>query len=199
MKPKNIIYNVIYLILTLITLVAGYLFLRLAYHASDNFPFTQEIVLIFLGTLATVFITALLLNKQTAVEIEKEQNIRYFELKTVTYRQLLDLLQEMSLVDKFSEKEIIQLQFITHKLAVIASAEVLEAYGSLLKTIKKIAIDKSFDGDMRELHESVAALTVKIRHDILGVDTIEDEGFSQERISEIISANINENIDTLDG
>ncbi|WP_456431289.1 hypothetical protein [Nitratifractor sp.] len=64
----------LYLLLTLITFVAGYAFLRYAYRVSDSLPFAQEIVLIVLGTIATVFITSLLLNKQSAVEIEKEQS-----------------------------------------------------------------------------------------------------------------------------
>jgi hypothetical protein len=64
--------QLIYLVLSLATLVAGYAYLRYAYRVADRTPFTQEIVLIILGTVATVFITALLLNQQTAVEIEKE-------------------------------------------------------------------------------------------------------------------------------
>lgn len=55
--------NIIYLFLSLMTLIAGYASIRYAYHATDSFPFTQEIVLIILGTLATIFITSLLLNK----------------------------------------------------------------------------------------------------------------------------------------
>ena len=96
--------NIVYLILSLITLIAGYAYIRYAYHATDSFPFTQEIVIIILGTLTTIFITALLLNKQTAVEIEKEQNIRYIELKTAIYQQLLNLLEEMSLKENFPTK-----------------------------------------------------------------------------------------------
>ncbi|MCF6204192.1 MAG: hypothetical protein L3J59_11075 [Methylococcaceae bacterium] len=96
--------NIIYLVLSLATLIAGYAFLRYAYHVTDSLPFTQEIVLIFLGTIATIFITSLLLNKQTSVEIEKEQNIKFLELKTQTYQQLLDLLEEMSLLEKFTRR-----------------------------------------------------------------------------------------------
>ena len=54
--------KLIYLLLTFLTLVAGYIYLRYAYKVTDTTPFTQEIVLIILGTIATVFITALLLN-----------------------------------------------------------------------------------------------------------------------------------------
>ncbi len=191
--------NLLYVFLTLTTLVVGYAFIRLAYHATDSFPFTQEVILIFLGTLVTVFITSLLLNKQTAVEIEKEQNIRYLDLKTSTYQQLLDLLEEMSLLDGFSEKEIIRLQFITHKLALIASARVLHEYHSLLHTIKRISVDKSFSGDMPELHESLASLTLAIREDILGKNTDQDRGYTQSQVSEMIYTNTKENIKAIEG
>ncbi len=67
--------SLVTLILTALTFIGGYAFLRYAYKVTDSFSFTQEIVLIVLGTVAMVLITALLLNKQTAVEVEKEQTI----------------------------------------------------------------------------------------------------------------------------
>ncbi|HHJ49824.1 MAG TPA: hypothetical protein ENJ88_02850, partial [Phaeodactylibacter sp.] len=70
----------LYLFLTLLTFVAGYVFLRLAYGVTDEFPFTQEIVLIVLGTIATIIITAALLNRQTELELRKEQQVKTFEL-----------------------------------------------------------------------------------------------------------------------
>ncbi len=184
------IKNITYLILSLATLIAGYAYLRYAYHATDNFPFTQEIVLIILGTVATIFITALLLNKQTEVEIEKEQMVRYIELKTNTYQQLLDLLEEMSLLEKFTDKELIRLQFITHKLAVIASPDVIEEYHSLLSVIHNISIDKTFSGDLPKLHNSLGSLTVQIRNDILG--DASHGNYTKSRVSEIIRENSNE-------
>ncbi len=174
----------IYLLLSLLTMVVGYAFIRYAYNVTDNFPFTQEIVLIILGTVATVFITAMLINQQTAVEIEKEQNIRHIELKNNIYQQLLDLLEEMSLLDEFGRKEIIRLQFISHKLAIIASPQVIEEYHSFLELIKKISADNSFSGDMRELHEALSMLSLQIRKDLLGNKV--EEGYSQSKIRDMI-------------
>ncbi len=76
-------YRWIYLLLVTVAFIGGYLFLRAAYMVSDEFPFTQEIILVFLGTIATALITALLLNKQTEVELKKEENIKCIELKPV--------------------------------------------------------------------------------------------------------------------
>ncbi len=184
---KNKPTNIAYLILSLITLVTGYAYLRYAYTVTDSFPFTQEIVLIILGTLATIFITSLLLNKQTEVEIEKEQNIRYLDLKTSTYQLLLDLIEEMTLQEKFTQKELIKLQFVTHKLAVIASPEVIEEYQSFLSVIKKISTDNSFSGDIMELNESLGSLSLQIRKDILGANL--SLKYSDNKIDQMIKKN----------
>ncbi len=158
-----------YLLLSLLTMLIGYVYMRYAYRVSDTFPFTQEIVLILLGTIVTIIITALLLNKQTAVEIEKEQNIKYLELKTNTYEKLLNLLEEMALMDSFSKKELVNLKFITHRLAIIASASVLEEYHSFLRVIHTLSADNSFVGDSTQLHRAISSLTLKIRNDLIGL------------------------------
>jgi len=186
--PKQFLY----LILSLITLVSGYAFLRYAYKVTDSLPFTQEIVLVILGTVATIFITALLLNKQTAVEVEKEQNIRFLELKTQTYQKLFDLLEKMSLVDSFSNKELIHLQFITHRLAIISSPEVLNEYQHFLKVVREISQDKSFTDDTDTLHQALSALTLKIREDLIGV-TLDDD-YTQEQIDKMIERNSRQSV-----
>ncbi len=181
------IKQVLYLTLSFLTLIAGYAFLRYAYKVTDSFPFTQEIVLIILGTVATVFITAMLLNQQTSVEIEKEQRIKFLDLKTSTYEKLLDLLESMSAVDNFTERELTKLQFITHRLAIVASPGVLDEYRSFLKIILKISGDNSFIGDSEKLHKALSELTKQIRHDLIG--DVPSEGYSDEYVNNLISQN----------
>ena len=77
--------NFIYMLLSIFLIIGGYWFLRYAYHVADVAPFSQEIVLVILGTIITIFITAILLNKQTEVELKKEENIKFIELKTDIY------------------------------------------------------------------------------------------------------------------
>ena len=160
--------QLLYLILTLLTFVAGYAFLRYAYRVSDSLPFAQEIVLIVLGTIATVFITSLLLNKQSAVEIEKEQNIKFLHLKTEIYEALLNLMEELSLKERLEPQDLMRLRFLTHKLAIVASPDVLEEYRRFLDIVTRSAADGSFRGDDAELSEALCALTIRIRADLLG-------------------------------
>ncbi len=176
--------------LSIITLVAGYAYLRYAYQVTDDFPFTQEIVIIILGTVSTIFITSLLLNKQTSVEIEKEQNVRHLDLKANTYEQLLDLLERMSLLDEFTNAELVRLRFITHKLAIIASPGVLNEYQSFLDVVAAISADKSFIGDAQQLHEALGALTMRIRQDLIGDQLSSD--YTEKQVNDMIRRNSRE-------
>ncbi len=179
--------QLLYLFLSFLTLATGYAFLRYAYNVTDSLPFTQEIVLIILGTVATIFITSLLLNKQTMVEVEKEQNIKFLELKTKTYEKLLDLLEEMSLVNQFSDAKFVHLSFITHRLALVASPEVLEEYQRFLNTIQKISRDNTFKGDTVILHKALSVLTLTIRNDLLGHSA--STQYSKKQLEDIIKKN----------
>ncbi len=187
---NNISKTIVYLILSIITLIAGYAYLRYAFQVTDVFPFTQEIVIIILGTVSTIFITALLLNKQTSVEIEKEQNVRHLDLKASTYEQLLDLLERMSMLDEFTNAELVRLRFITHKLAIIASPDVLNEYQSFLDVVARISADKSFIGDAQQLHEALGALTMQIRQDLIG-DQL-SSNYTEKQVNEMIRRNSRE-------
>ncbi len=181
------IKQIFYLTLSLLTLVSGYFYLRYAYRVSDSMPFTQEIVLIILGTVATVFITAMLLNQQTAVEIEKEQNIKFLDLKSRTYERLLDLMEKMSLAENFSDAELTNLQFITHRLAIVASPDVLNEYQNFLQVVTKLSADNSFSGDVELLFQALGALTIQIRQDLIG--NRRSSRFTDQQIRKIITSN----------
>ena len=177
-----------YLILTFLTLVAGYAYLRYAYKVTDSTPFTQEIVLIILGTIATVFITALLLNKQTAVEIEKEQNIKFLDLKAQTYERLLDLMEDMASQNVLNESDITKLQFVTHRLAIFASPGVLNEYTNFLNVVSNISKDGTLSNDTEKLSEALGKLTIQIRFDLLGEHQTQ-KSYSIEQIKKIIKKN----------
>jgi len=187
--------NLIVLFLTALTFIGGYAFLRYAYKVTDSFPFTQEIVLIILGTVATVLITALLLNKQTAVELQKEQNIKFLELKAKTYEQLIAKIEEIVLSENITDDDIIRLQFITHRLAIFSSPPVLEEFHRFLEAVNLVASDRNISSeDSRSLSESLATLTVKIREDLLGEYDI-FSGHSLDKIKRQIIENSSESME----
>lgn len=183
--------NSVLMVLSAIVFVGGYFFLRLGYHMADKMPFTQEILLIVLGTIATILITAMLLNKQTSVELEKEQSVKFIDLKTQTYQNLIDTLEEMLLHKDITSNELTQLQFHTHRLAIFASPAVLKEYRNFLNVFNEtIANDKHVSmEDSSLISHALAKLTVYIRADLLGELDAENE-HSSTQIREQIMANI---------
>ena len=187
--------NIFILVLTAVTFVGGYFFLRYAYKVTDSLPFTQEIVLIILGTVATVLITSLLLNKQTAVELQKEQNVKFLELKSKTYEQLISKIEDIVLVENISDDDIIRLQFITHRLAIFSSPPVLEEFHRFLEAVNMVARDRNISTeDSKALSESLANLTVKIREDLLGESDL-FSGHSLDMIKRQIIENSSESME----
>jgi len=168
---KNLMHNSLFtLTMSAVVFVGGYFFLRLAYHMSDRMPFTQEIILVVLGTLATILITALLLNKQTAVELDKEQSVKFLELKTETYQHLIDALETMVIHRDITEEDLTRLRFHTHRLAIFASPEVLAEYQRFLEVFhERVDEDKYVSiHDADTLSEALAKLTIHIREDLVG-------------------------------
>jgi len=184
----NYTKKLLYLLLTFLTLIAGYAYLRYAHKVTDTTPFTQEIVLIILGTIATVFITALLLNKQTEVEIEKEQSIKFLDLKAATYEKLLDLMESMSDETLLTDKDITKLQFVTHRLAIFASPAVLNEYNNFLKVISTLSKDGTLSNDEHKLGEALGKLTVQIRFDLLNENPTQ-KSYTAEQIKRMIKRN----------
>jgi len=183
--------RILLLSLTALTVIGGYAFLRYAYKVTDSMPFTQEIVLIILGTLATVMITALLLNQQTAVEIEKEQSIKFLDLKANAYEQLLERIETMSLAENVTQADITRLQFITHRLAIFASPSVLDEYHHFLEVLGESTGDGTLLNNSDEIADALARLTIEIRADLIGEMDREGE-YTRKHISRLIQRNSDE-------
>jgi len=161
--------NLFLMFMSVIVFIGGYLFIRIAYHFTDSMPFVQEIVLIVLGTLATVLITAMLLNKQTSVELDKEQSIKFIELKTETYQRLIDTIEEIVAAQNITPEMLNKLRFNSHRLAIFASPSVLDEYQNFLNIFNQGAEDRHVSlRDADRISEALAKLTVYIRSDLLG-------------------------------
>ena len=192
MKKEWFANNKILMTLSAAVFIGGYFFLRLAYHVTDKMPFTQEIILVVLGTLATILITAMLLNKQTSVELEKEQSVKFIELKTETYQQLIDTIETVVEEEEVSRSMLVKLRFHTHRLAIFASPAVLEEYQNFLNTLNHGVEDRHVGSkDAEAISTALARLTVCIRADLVGeLDTESDH--SANEIKKQILANAKE-------
>jgi len=157
-----------YLTVSIITFISGYFFLKSAYYKSIETPFVNEIVLISLGTIVTIAITSALLNKQSEVELEKEQRVKIFELKSSLYFELINFIEGVILKSNISSEDMVHLEFLTHKISVIANPEVLEEYVSFVKVMEKVSIDSNVSKlESNEVSMQLNKLCSKIRYDLI--------------------------------
>jgi hypothetical protein len=164
-----------YLIIALLTFVVGYLFLKTAFYSQEINPYVQEVILIILGTIVTIFITAALLNKQSEVELEKEQRVKIFDKKAELYFELIDFIEDVIRKQKIDHKDLITLEFLTHKISIIANSHVLIEYSNLVDCIKKTADDQSLSTlESDELSAQLAKLCGKIRYDLITKEVDQD-------------------------
>jgi len=177
--------SVKYLIVAIITFIIGYLYLRTAYHASTD-GYEQEVVLIVLGTIATMAVTASLINKQSEVELQKEQRVKIFDLKSDLYLDLINFIEKIITKGTIDDQDMVSLEFLTHKISIIASPEVLKEYSHLIETIKKVSLDHKITPlESDELSLQLAKLCGKIRYDLILKDTK-----AKEEIESLIENNI---------
>ena len=145
--------------------------MRFAYHnIADGYE--QEIVLIILGTIATMAVTASLINKQSEVELQKEQRVKIFNLKSELYLDLINFIEKIITKGTIVKEDMVALEFLTHKISIIANPDVLKEYSHLIETIKKVAGDHKITPlESDELSGQLAILCAKIRYDLIQFDT----------------------------
>ena len=181
--------SVKYLFISVTTFIIGYVFLKTAYLSTNEMPFVQEIVLVVLGTIATIAITAALLNKQSEVEMEKEQRVKIFDIKSDLYFELIDFIEKIISNEKINKKDMIALEFLTHKISTIANLDVLKEYANLIKVIKKTSIDTKISPlESDEMSTALAHLCGKIRYDLINKDvtaTVEIEQLIKHNIDSL--------------
>ncbi len=198
MNPNRATYKLLLLILTAIIIVGGYLLLRYEYKITDEIPFAQEVVLIVMGTLMTVLITALLLNKQTEVELKKEQSLRYMELKSQLYLTIIDDLEQVLGKGELSQQDLLHLEFFIHRLAIAASPSVLDEYSRFVSAIAGSVSDLALKpSESDDISRALARLTVHMREDLIGQRDRENS-IDPEQLSSRILANADQAIRKFD-
>ena len=185
-KYQNMKTSTKYFSVALFTFIAGYFFLRYAYNAASEIPFAQEMILVVLGTIATIAITAALISKQSEVEIEKEQRVKIFDLKSELYLDLISFIEKMILKGTLEDKDMLHLEFLTHKISVVANIEVLKEYSEFIDIIKKVSSDEKISPlESDEISLKLSQLCAKIRYDM-----IQKEKDSDVNIENLITRNI---------
>jgi hypothetical protein len=177
------------LFLYIVAMVAGYFAFRLLYGVSDSFPFSQELLLVFLGAIATILITALLLNQQTELELRKEGQVLLLDQKSTTYMALIDHIGEIVEKGRLDPDGVAELRVLNHKLAMIGSADVIGQFSDVLRRLDTATEDQTIsDAEQAQIMQSVAVLTYHMRRDLLG----RIEGEDDQQVLQKIVANSND-------
>jgi hypothetical protein len=177
------------LFLYIVAMVAGYFAFRLLYGVSDSFPFSQELLLVFLGAIATILITALLLNQQTELELRKEGQVLLLDQKSTTYMALIDHIGEIVEKGRLDPDGVAELRVLNHKLAMIGSADVIGQFSDVLRRLDTATEDQAIsDAEQAQIMQSVAVLTYHMRRDLLG----RIEGEDDQQVLQKIVANSND-------
>lgn len=177
------------LLLYIVAMVAGYFAFRLLYGVSDSFPFSQELLLVFLGAIATILITALLLNQQTELELRKEGQVLLLDQKSTTYMALIEHIGEIVEKGRLDPEGVAELRVLNHKLAMIGSADVIGQFSDVLRRLDDSTVDHAIsDAEQAQIMQSVAVLTYHMRRDLLG----RIEGEDDQQVLQKIVANSND-------
>jgi hypothetical protein len=162
--------------LLLLTLAAGYLAFRYFYGISGDFPFSQELLLVFIGAIATVLITALLLNQQTELELRKEGQVLLLDQKAAVYTAVIEHVGEIVEKGRLDKAELYELRVLNHRLAMIASAGVISQFREVLSRLDEAVDDSNMEqAEKDNIMRAVAVLTYHMRRDLLGRIAGEDE------------------------
>ena len=124
--------DVAYLVISIVLVGVGYAAYRGLYFVGENVPFAQEMILVFLGAAVTIYLTAVLLNRQTELELRKEGQVLLFQQKHDTYMRVIEKVAEIVERERHDSALIDELRVISHRLAVVGSAPVVEAFRRVL-------------------------------------------------------------------
>ena len=160
---------VLSMVLLLAVIIAGYLGFRYFYGISADYPFSQELLLVFIGAVATVLITALLLNQQTELELKKEGQVLLLDQKNAIYSSLIEHIGDIVEKGAMSEAQLAELRVLNHKLAMIGGADVITQFREVLAQLDQAVRDQVIaPREQGQIMAAVAVLTWHMRHDLLG-------------------------------
>ncbi len=147
---------------------AAYLAFREMFVESEPVPFAREVVLVFLGAVATIYLTAVLLNRQTELELRKEGQVIILQKKNDIYMACIEKVAQIVETALHNDDLIDELRVLNHKLVVLGSSDVIASFENVLDTlISGLRDGKLNSEDGSNIMKAVAEMTSAMRRDIL--------------------------------
>ncbi|RMG78776.1 MAG: hypothetical protein D6707_09330 [Bacteroidetes bacterium] len=164
MSERN---KLVFASLLTVSTVFAYLTFRYILELKNLPGITYELTAAIIGVIFTVIITNILINNQTEAELRKEENIKFLDLKSKIYLELMDNLKEVMLKKKIEPDDIIAIRLLNQKLAFVASEDVIREFNNFSKTYAEIAKDGNVnEQEIDSLFNQLTKLSVLIREDL---------------------------------
>ena len=160
--------DIVYMALAVSLLIVAYAAFRLLFYAGEGSVFAQESILVLLGAVATIFITATLLNRQTELELRKEGSVLLLEQKNAIYMAAIETVADIVEGRSYDEDLVDALRVLNHKLAVVGSREVIIAFHDVLETLLSgLKAGELGERAAEDVMHAIAEVTVAMRADML--------------------------------
>ncbi len=157
-----------YITLAAALLIIGYGAFRILFYAGEGAVFAQETILVMLGAVATIFITATLLNRQTELELRKEGSVLLLEQKNTVYMAAIETVADIVEGRRYDDALVDDLRVLNHKLAVVGSGEVIAAFHKVLeKLLAGLSGGQLGEEAAENVMHAIAEVTVAMRADML--------------------------------
>ena len=128
--------QVILVISTALIAIFGYLLIRTILDSNKVLPITFELFAALLGVSLTALVTFALLSKQTEAELNKEESIKFLDLKINVYTELINQVQDIMTKSQITALDMIEIRLLNQKITYVASIEVLEAFNRFADHIR---------------------------------------------------------------
>lgn len=183
-KPSDLLMLALAVLLT----AGGYMTFRVL--LSGEMPdYASEIAAAVFGGLLTIVVTAIMLQKQSDVDMRKDRNSAMLGAKIELYGELLETLKGIVSADTVSEAETVHVQILNQKLAVLGGEKVVEAFRGFAERFAAGAKDaKLSDDEKADLLTASGVMAVQMRRDLLSREELPD--FDEKRFSELVTANL---------
>lgn len=176
------------LVLAILLAAASYLFFQVLLSGKAS-SFTSEISAAFLGSLLTIIITAIMLNKQSDVDMRKDRNSQMLEKKITIYKELMEKLGEILGSGNITKGNVVEIQMLNQRLAFIAHEDVVRSFTEFAELFAEYFAKggKINDAEKDELLNASGKMSVQMRKDLLSREEIAD--FNETAFTDLIMSN----------
>ncbi len=182
--------NILLMILSIILAVSAFFLFRILLSGKAS-QYTSEIAAAFVGSLLTAFITMMMLNKQSEMDMQKDRNAAILGNKLEVYGSLMESLRQMLCKGQITDEDVVTVQILNQRIAFIADEEVVATFQEFARRFASVAKDGDLSVNERDgLLDIAGELSVKIRKDLLSGEELRDFQRREPEFLRLVKTNV---------